>query len=270
MFSFWRKRTKADGAPTASDHRSSVRLSVVGCGDAFGAGGRLQTCFHVSAGDTQFLIDCGATALIGLQRMGLSPNDVDTIVLSHLHGDHYSGLIWWIMHGQYVSQRTSALTVIGPEGTKERYLATAELMFPGSTSVDPPFDVNFEVYNEYEVTEGLGFSVKPFPVSHPSGAMSSALRIEVDDRVIAFSGDTEWKDNLVACSSDSDIFICECFGYRDKEHFHMSWVDIEQKLPQITAKKILLTHLGEKMLAHVDEINHPRVVVADDGMLVDL
>ena len=270
MFSFWRKRTKTEAVPSASNARKGVQLNVVGCGDAFGTGGRLQTCFHVAADGTQFLIDCGATALIGMQRMGLNPNDVDTVVLSHLHGDHYSGLVWWIIHGQYVSGRTSALTVIGPEGTKERYLATAELMFPGSTSVDPPFDMNFKVYNEYQVTEAAGFTVKPYPVSHPSGAMSSALRFEVDGRVIAFSGDTEWKDNLVACSSDSDIFICECFGYRDKEHFHMSWVDIEPKLPQITAKKILLTHLGEKMLAHVGEINHPRVVIADDGMVVDL
>ena len=98
----------------------------------------------------------------------------------------------------------------------------------------------------------LAFSVKLFPVSHPSGAMSSALRTEVVDCVIAFSGDTEWKDNLVACSNDSGIFICVFFGYRDKEHFHTSWGDIEQKLPQITAKKILLVHLGEKMLAYVD------------------
>lgn len=270
MFSFWRKRTEAESSSTANDTRGAVKLSVVGCGDAFGTGGRLQTCFHVAAEDTNFLVDCGATALIGLQRMALSPNDVDTIVLSHLHGDHYSGLVSLIMHGQYVSGRTSALTIIGPEGTEERYLGTAELMFPGSTSVDPDFDVNFETYNEYQVTEALGFSVKPFPVSHPSGAMSSALRIETSERVIAFSGDTEWKDNLVACSSDSNLFICECFGYREKEHFHMSWADIQAKLPQLSAEKVLLTHLGEKMLAHVDEINHPRVTVAEDGMVLDL
>ena len=202
--------------------------------------------------------------------MGIDPNKVDTIVLSHLHGDHYSGLVSWIMHGQFVSNRTTPLTVIGPEGTKERYLATAELLFPGSTSVEPSFDIHFQVYQEYEVVEAQGFTVKPFPVSHPSGSLSSALRFEVDGRVVAFSGDTEWKDNLVVCSADADLFICECFGYRDKEHFHMSWVDIEEKLPQITARKILLTHLGDKMLANVDQIRHPKVDVADDGMVLDL
>ena len=53
-----------------------MKLTVVGCGDAFGSGGRLQTCYHVETTDTRFLIDCGATALIGLNRVGLDPNAV--------------------------------------------------------------------------------------------------------------------------------------------------------------------------------------------------
>ncbi len=271
MFSFWRKRSaETEEGSTTKSNRDLVRLSVVGCGDAFGSGGRLQTCFHVALPDTQFLIDCGATALIGLQRLALNPNDVDTIVLSHLHGDHYAGLVWWIMHAQYVSGRSRPLTVIGPEGTRERYLGAAEVLFPGSTSVEPSFDVHFQVYREHEIFEAPGFTVKPFPVSHPSGALSSAIRIEAGGRVIAFSGDTEWKDELLACAAEADLFICECFGYRDKEHYHMSWIDIEAKLPEITAQNILLTHLGEKMLANVDQVRQPRVDVADDGMIIDL
>ncbi|MEL7082826.1 MAG: MBL fold metallo-hydrolase, partial [Pseudomonadota bacterium] len=83
-----------------------MRLTVVGSGDAFGSGGRLQTCFHVTRPDGNFLIDCGATALIGLSRLDLDPNDVSHIFISHLHGDHFSGLVWWMLHAQYVSKRT--------------------------------------------------------------------------------------------------------------------------------------------------------------------
>ena len=65
-----------------------MQLTVVGCGDAFGAGNRLQTCYFVRSETSTFLIDCGATTLIGLNRLGLSPNDIDTVYVSHLHGDH--------------------------------------------------------------------------------------------------------------------------------------------------------------------------------------
>ena len=54
-------------------------MTVVGCGDAFGSGGRLQTCYHVETAATRFLIDCGASALIGFNRTGLEPNAVATI-----------------------------------------------------------------------------------------------------------------------------------------------------------------------------------------------
>ena len=56
---------------------------------------------------TRFLIDCGATALIGLNRLGIDPNSIATIFISHLHGDHYAGLVWWLIHAQHVAKRTA-------------------------------------------------------------------------------------------------------------------------------------------------------------------
>ena len=95
-----------------------MKLTVVGCGDAFGSGGRLQTCYHVEAAATRFLIDCGATTLIGFNRLGIDPNAIETIFISHLHGDHFAGLVWWLVHAQHVAKRTAPLTVVGPEGVR--------------------------------------------------------------------------------------------------------------------------------------------------------
>ena len=50
-----------------------MKLTVVGCGDAFGSGGRLQTCYHVDWTGGRFLIDCGATTLIGLNQASARP-----------------------------------------------------------------------------------------------------------------------------------------------------------------------------------------------------
>ena len=93
-----------------------MKLTVVGCGDAFGSGGRLQTSYLVETAATRFLIDCGATALIGLNKLGIDPNSIPTIFISHLHGDHYAGLVWWLIHAQHVAKRTVPLTVAGPVG----------------------------------------------------------------------------------------------------------------------------------------------------------
>ena len=63
-----------------------MQVTIIGCGDAFGAGGRLQTSFCVRSGPSTFLIDCGATSLIGMRRLGISPNDIDTVFVTSSSG----------------------------------------------------------------------------------------------------------------------------------------------------------------------------------------
>jgi ribonuclease BN (tRNA processing enzyme) len=91
-----------------------MRLTIIGCGDAFGAGGRLQTSFHVRSRASTFLIDCGVTSLIGMRRLGFQPNEIDTVFVSHLHGDHFGGLPWLLVDALYVSNRNRPLIVTGP------------------------------------------------------------------------------------------------------------------------------------------------------------
>ena len=69
-----------------------VRIQFLGSGDAFGSGGRFQTCFHLSGPSEPILIDCGASSLIALKRAGLDPSEIGCVLLTHLHGDHFGGL----------------------------------------------------------------------------------------------------------------------------------------------------------------------------------
>ena len=68
-----------------------MKLTIAGCGDAFGSGGRLNTCFHLETAKATLLVDCGASAMPALKAQRLDPNGIDAIVLSHLHGDHFGG-----------------------------------------------------------------------------------------------------------------------------------------------------------------------------------
>ena len=98
-----------------------LKLTVVGCGDAFGSGGRLQTSYLVETAAGRWLIDCGATTLIGMQRLSINPDDIETIVISHLHGDHFSGLIWWALHGQHIIHRAICQRCNPPQPLHKRF-----------------------------------------------------------------------------------------------------------------------------------------------------
>jgi ribonuclease BN (tRNA processing enzyme) len=245
-----------------------MKLTVVGCGDAFGSGGRLQTCYHVETSGTRFIIDCGATTLIGLNRLGIDPNTVETIFISHLHGDHFAGLVWWLVHAQHVAKRTSPLTVVGPEGVRARFEASAETLFPGSTAIQRRYDLRYlELTREKPLDVG-SVRVTPFEVKHPCGAPPYALRFELEGKVLSFTGDTEWTDALIPTGRGADLFIMECYAFEGEPRFHMSWRKIAGELDRIGAKRVLLTHMAEPMLARRAEVNDPRIVLAEDGLVL--
>lgn len=247
-----------------------MKLAVVGSGDAFGSGGRLQTCYHVATAGQEFLIDCGATSLIGMQRLGLDPERVSSIFISHLHGDHFSGLVWWMIHAHHVTRRTRPLTITGPVGIEARFLAAADALFPGSAKVERRFELRFIEYTQGELVEVGGVRVTPYEVRHPSGAPPYALRIEAGGKTVSFSGDTEWVESVVEAANGADLFIAECFGFDEALGYHMTWRDIEKNLDRLGAKRVLLTHMSTQMLAKRGEVRDPRVTVAEDGMIIDI
>ncbi len=247
-----------------------MKLTIIGCSDAFGSGGRLQTCYHVAHGQGEFLIDCGATALIGLQRTGLDPNTIPAIFITHLHGDHFSGLIWWLIHANHVAGRTAPLTVFGPQGIEARFIAAAEALFPTCTATARRFKLEFVEYKGEVPLDYAGVRVTPFEVSHPSGATPYALRFETGGKLLAFSGDTEWVENLTRAAAGTDLFIAECFAFETPARYHMNWRSIEKNLDRLGARRVLLTHFGPEMLRNRHQVNDPRVILADDGLKLDL
>jgi ribonuclease BN (tRNA processing enzyme) len=247
-----------------------MRVTIIGCGDAFGAGGRLQTSFHVRSAQATFLIDCGTSTLIGMRRLKLEPDEIDAVFVTHLHGDHFGGLPWLLIDGQYVSKRKRPLIVAGPRGIEARYLTAAEALYPGATTNDPGFKLVFCEYEEGTPLSVGAVTVTPFEVRHPSGAPPYALRFTVDGKTIAFTGDTGWVDVLCQVAQGADLFISECFQYDITLPIHLDYATIEANYARLNAKRVLLTHMGEAMLSAVGHVDQSRYLIAEDGMTLEL
>jgi ribonuclease BN (tRNA processing enzyme) len=241
-----------------------MELRVLGCGDAFGSGGRLHTCFHVEASATRFLIDCGATALVAIRRFGVDPNGIETVFLTHLHGDHFGGLPFLILDAQLVSRRTTPLTIAGPPGLRERVPALMEAMFPGSSKVERKFAVHLVEIEPETPTVVNGVEVQAFPVKHPSGSPSFALRLTYERKVICYTGDTEWVDALISAARGADLLIAEAYTAERPVRFHLDWATLQEHLPEIAAKSVLLTHMSPDMLGRTPEAAEK----AEDGLVV--
>lgn len=247
-----------------------MKLTIIGCGDAFGAGGRLQTSFHVRGEEASFLIDCGASILIGMRRLRLEPNDVNTVFVTHLHGDHFGGLAWLLIDAQYVSKRTRPLVVAGPCGIEQRFIAATEALYPDATKTKRAFDLNFVEYGEGQPLEFGGVTVTPFEVKHACGAPPYALRFDVDGKVVTFTGDTSWIDALCDAANGADLLIGECFLYDVTSTMHLDYKTIDANYARLGAKRVLLTHMGETMLSQAARVDTSRYLLAEDGMMIEL
>jgi ribonuclease BN (tRNA processing enzyme) len=244
-----------------------MQVKFLGCGDAFGSGGRLNTCFLVNRGDASFLIDCGASAMISIRRFGIDPNSVGAIVLSHLHADHFGGLPFFILDAQLVSRRTRPLLIAGPVGLGVRLDVLMEAHFPGSTKVERKFPIEIiEMQPERLVDVGtIGVCVSGYVVMHPSGTPSLALRIECDGKVLTYTGDT---DTLLAAGHDADLLIAEAYCFERRVRFHLDYATLREKLPMIGTKRLILTHMSPDMLGRVNELKDCEA--AHDGMEVEI
>ena len=246
-----------------------MRLTIAGCGDAFGSGGRLNTGFWLDTARGTLLVDCGASILPALKAQALDPNRIEAIVLSHLHGDHFGGLPFLLLDGQFLSRRERPLLIAGPPGARARLDALLEVFFPKSGGSKWRFAWEVMEITPGEKSDVLGHSVVAAEVIHQSGAPSTAVRLTDGQKVFAYSGDTAWTDALLPIAAGSDLFICECYAYAGKITGHMSWETLKSRLADLGAKRTMATHMNPTVLARLDELMAAGVLVAADGLVVE-
>jgi ribonuclease BN (tRNA processing enzyme) len=242
-----------------------MRVTFLGTGDAFGSGGRLQTCIALQA-SVGILIDCGATALIGMKRYDIDPQSIDVVVLTHLHGDHFAGLAYLIRETQIAAARTRPLTIVGPPGVQQVVWAATELLFPGAIASRAKFELQFVEYTPNEPLATRGLTVLAVPGIHTAGTQPHAVRVETDGFTVSYSGDTEWTDALLAVSRGADLFVCEAYSLEAFRN-HMDWRTLRLNMSKLGCRRLMLTHMSPEMLAATDAGIAER---AHDGLTITL
>lgn len=94
------------------------KVTILGSSAASPVYGRNQTCQVVSLGNSYFLVDCGESAQVQLKKHRIKFSKIDFIFISHLHGDHYLGLMG-LISTMHLARRDKLLTIFGPTGLDE-------------------------------------------------------------------------------------------------------------------------------------------------------
>lgn len=242
-----------------------VQLQFLGSGDAFGSGGRFQACLMLSGAGTPLLMDCGATSLVAMKRAGVDPATIGAVLISHLHGDHFGGIPFLVLDGQF-SRRELPLLIAGPPGVEQRVKAAMEVLYPGSSTVERRFPVIYLEWEHRSATTVGHCVVTPYEVDHASGAPAYALRVTYGGRRVAYSGDTAWCESLVDAARGADLFVAEGYTHSRQVKFHLDVATLERERARIECPRIILTHMSNDVLQN----ETPGFERADDRMVVEV
>jgi len=246
----------------------TATVAFAGCGDAFGTGGRFNTCFVVDVDNLRFAIDFGATSLVALNQVGIDHASIDVIVFTHIHADHCSGIPSMLLDAMLGAKRTKPLIIAGPRETEHRIKEMMESMLPGSHIMVPNFDLQWVELEEMKTNAvGEHLKVTAYPADHTRQTNPMSLRCEAGGKVVSYTGDSAWTEHIPKISKDADLFICECYFYSKPVRFHINYPEVRAHWDEFESKRTILTHFSREMLPMADSVPEE---CAYDGLVVEI
>ncbi len=230
--------------------------------------------------DRTLLLDCGDGTTQRLMQLN-ALSSVNTICLSHLHGDHFMGitsLLWYYL----CINRTVDLTIIGPSPIKESVAKLLELQnLPPDILLKLPFKLQFKELTKcndvLEVNDV--YKIKYAEMNHT--VPSFAYRIEKNGVYVCYSGDTKPIQNLIELADKSNIFICESTFSDDQseiahQYGHCTPIDAAKMARDAGCEKLVLTHISppfakivNQSIESLKDIFDKEILIAEDLMILE-
>ncbi|GGO93392.1 MBL fold metallo-hydrolase [Nocardioides phosphati] len=220
-----------------------MKVTVIGCAGSYPGPEAPASCYLVESEDQagrtwRILLDLGSGAL-GELHNHVDPLTIDAVFVSHLHADHCLDLCgYYVMRKYHPTGPAPRIPCWGPHDTDRRMAKAYDL------DEDPGMNEEFE-FLVYDGPVAFGpFTVTAIPVLHPVEAY--ALRVEADDRVLVYSGDTDVCDSLVDAARDADLFLAEA-AFRECDEnppgIHMTGRQAAEVALKAGVDTLVLTHI---------------------------
>lgn len=221
-------------------------LIVLGSGTAVPVPHRFPAGYLVRSDESRVMVDCGPGTLRRLAQAGVSPAELDAVLLTHYHTDHCGDLpaLLFALRSPQLPRR-SPLIVYGAPGL-ERLVAKLTEAWPWLAPKDYQLDLRELQPGSFDAH---GFEITAVPIRHT--AQSLGYRMRRGDAVLALSGDADTCDELVTLANDADVFVCDCAAPDDSRIAgHLTPTLAADYAQRARVRELVLTHFYPECEGH--------------------
>jgi ribonuclease BN (tRNA processing enzyme) len=239
-----------------------VKLTVIGCSPAWPNAGGAQSGYLVE-GAGRLLLDCGPGVLARLRNGDRGWPELDAIVITHFHLDHWGDLVPWIFGAAFgPGRRVEPPELWLPPGGSARLRSLG-----GQLSFMDQIEQAFHPseYRSEEPFAAAGFEVTPVPLAHYE-ELTFGLRVSDGRSAIAYSGDTAPTPRLAELARDADVFLCEATlaDPEPAERGHLTADEAAGAFRDSGAQRLVVIHRPDELPLD------PEVERAYDGLVINL
>ncbi len=207
-----------------------LTVTVLGCSGSYPGPGGACSGYLLDDGTTRILLDAGSGTLANLQRH-IAVEQLDAIVLSHEHPDHWSDLEGWRIVWQYRLERTTGFPVYAPAGLR------AHTYEPESPAL---------AWHDVSGGDKVAVGTMHFTFSRTDhGPETLGVRVDAGGRSLGYSADTGPAWSLEALGPGLDLALCEATMTTEEEGTlqHLSARQAGATARAASAGRLVLTHL---------------------------
>jgi len=250
-----------------------MRVMILGSGTAVPDPERGSSGVAVWVDGSLVFLDLGSGSAYRAARFGVQVQDLDGVILSHLHPDHTGDLVPLLFAFRNPEwARSKPLWLWGPPGLAQ-HLGALESVYG---SWIEPLGYERRVAELFESVVSVGsWQLKTVPVRHGLPAIACAL-IDSEGRKLVYSGDTEPCEELISLAAGADLLILECsFPEGRVSPGHLTPGQAGRIAARAGAKRLVLTHFypacrGHDVAGACAKTYRGEITMAWDGLTLDV